>query len=570
MKILPMIADFIIIIFLGLLGGYVARRFKQPTIVGYFLCGFIGSFFLRNNFKSVETIDFISQIGVSFLLFTLGIELSFVRIASVYKIAVFGGIIQLFATTLIYKGALSFFGVSSFEAMLLAFCFSLSSTAVVVKILTEKAMTETLTGEILIGWLLVQDLAVVPMLLILPVIKGGFPGNILLSLFPVVSALFFLIFILFLGKKIAKKITRLAALTNSREILLLSATMICLLTALVSEKIGLSFALGAFLGGVIIAETVENHAILSEIRPLRDLFSVVFFVSLPLLIDPQMILSNISYSLLISVIVVIVKFLTVIAISLYFGYHSKISFMVAVGLVQVGEFAFILSREALRISLISQNSYSLILSVSILTILLTPFLFNLAPSLYIQIALFFKKYFPKFHLLLIQKFDFEKPLSELPFENHVVLCGYGRMGRYIGRALLFSKTPFVIVEINRAKGGTLRLQGLNVIYGDPSDLLILDYAQVDKARLLISAVPDFHAQERIITNAKTLNNNIKIIARTHFEDHQKIFKALGADIVIQPEFSAAIEAVKKIFKTSNLTDFEIEGKIARLKIEHGM
>ena len=111
---------------------------------------------------------------------------------------------------------------------------------------------------------------------------------------------------------------------------------------------------------------------------------------------------------------------------------------------------------------------------------------------------------------------------------------------------------------------------MNVIYGDPSDLLILDYAQVDKARLLISAVPDFHAQERIITNAKTLNNNIKIIARTHFEDHQKIFKALGADIVIQPEFSAAIEAVKKIFKTSNLTDFEIEGKIARLKIEHGM
>lgn len=565
-----MFLNFIIILVIGLVGAMVAQKIKQPTVTGFLVAGFISSFFLVGHLKGRETLDFIAQIGIAFLLFSLGVEFSFKRLSQVFQVSVFGGAIQVILTILFCQIFFLLFKFSSFEALFLGCCFSMSSTALIVKILAEKGLTETLSGEVLVSWLLVQDLMVIPIMILLS-FAGKSTGIGLDSIiWPIGKAIIFISLVLYLGKKIGAKLTYFTSSFNSKEILLLASILLCLITAYLSELIGLSFVLGAFLGGLTIAETLENQAVLSEVKPIRDLFSVVFFVTLPFLADPFQIINNLYLVVAICLMVIVVKFLLSFFISLFFGYHSKISFRVASGLISVGEFAFVLAGIGLKGNLIGRSTYSLILSVSILTLVISPVFFNLAPHLYFSFRSFLKSRFPKMRFLFAKSFDLDIPDEELPYENHVVLCGFGRMGKYIGRAMELSHIPYLVVEINRFLVSELRKAGVNAVYGDPTDKAILDYAQVDKAKLLILALPDFETQQSVITQAKTLNSNLKIISRAHFEDYQKIFKVLGADIVVHPEFSASLEVVRKISQIFGQSENMTDGQIARLKVEHGL
>jgi monovalent cation:H+ antiporter-2, CPA2 family len=319
-----------------------------------------------------------------------------------------------------------------------------------------------------------------------------------------------------------------------------------------------------------IAETTENHAVFTEVRPLRDLFSVVFFVSIALLVPGDIILANLPTAFILSIVVMVVKFLTVGAITLYFGYHSKVAFLVAAGLVQVGEFSFVLIREGIGKGLVSEDAFSLVLSVSVISIIATPLIFTYTFKSYKKIRATIKQLSPRTYTILFRRGAHLTTFEELPFQNHVVLCGFGRMGKYIGRALESADIPYVVVEYNRYIVNSLRTAGINVVYGDPADRDILDFAQVDKAKLLIVAIPDLHTQRQVIAHAKSLKRDIKIISRTHHESDQKVLKTLGANYVVQPEFVAALAVVGRALHQFNLSADVITGKIARLKIEHGM
>lgn len=553
--------------------GVVAKYLKQPPVIGYLVSGLIlGNIFTG---QTHETVEFLSELGVVLLLFTLGLEFSWDKLKKVARVAVGGAVIQILLTTVFSILLISRFGYGIYQSLFMAAAFSLSSTAVVVKILSERNELETLAGEIMVAWLVVQDLAVLPMMIILPTIgteltTGAFTSS---SFFFILHKLFLASLILYvaiwLGKSIVPKLVSRIAALNNRELLLVGVFGIAVAGALMTQLLGFSTALGAFLAGLLIASSTQQHAVFSEIRPLRDLFSLLFFATLGFLMPQGFFFSHLPLLILITLGVVVIKFLVVLVLTLYLGYHAKTSFLVGMGLIEVGEFAFILSRVGYTTGVINEEVHAIIISVALLSILVMPPLFLTAPTWYGLVRDLSKLHFRRLYIRFFTGQD-NTNIPELPFSNHVVLCGYGRVGKYIGRALTMSGIPYVVVEFNHNKAKELRKKGIEAIYGDPADRDILDYAQVDRARAVVVTIPDYHTQEEVVRNSLKLNRDVKIYCRTHHEDDQKLLRDLGVTEVVQPEFAAALTITEKILKLFGQKEKEYEGKISRLKIEHGV
>ena len=553
--------------------GAVMRLIKQPPVIGYLIAGFVLSLFIGSN-ETNEVVSFLSELGIVFLLFTLGIEFSFKRLSKVAHIAVIGAIVQILTTMLLGTLLITGFGFSLFVAFFMASAFSLSSTAIVVKILTDKGEMDTLPGEIMVGWLVVQDLAVLPLMIILPSLgKEMLNGGLTLLSFLLLAKNTLLAFlglgiVLYTGKHVVPWILKRVAAFNSRELLLVSVFIIVLLAAILTQQLGLSAAIGAFLAGLVIAESTQMHAVFSEIRPLRDLFAMVFFTTLGLILPAGFILQNIGTILSLSLIIMLVKFVIVMCLVLYLGYHAKTSFIVGVGLIEIGEFAFVLARVGLFGQMITAFEYGMIVSVALTSILIMPPLYLATPRIYTLLRESSKKRWPFLYTRLFTNFEHKQLLEELPLAGHVVLCGYGRVGKYVGAALEMAKIPYMVIEYNQKKAALLKERGIPVVYGDPADIDILDFAQVDKARAVVIAIPDLHTQEQVVVNSQTLKRDIVIYCRSHQDEHQKMLQALGVTEVIQPEYEASVSISKRLLRLFSVTPAEIEKKISRLTLEH--
>lgn len=557
-----------LILGLAFLGGFLAKKIKQPTVVGYLLAGVFISLVTSKFFPVKDLLSFLAEIGVALLMFTLGLELSLDFLRRIRVVALWGGLIQILLVIVLSIFIFPLFGFDFYSSLFMGCAFSLSSTAIVVKILSERGEIDTLPGEIMLGWLLVQDLAVLPMMVILPAI-GQTGANFGLLTASIFKSLAILVVILFLGKKLVPKFICWVADFGSRELLLIAVVSLCLLTAIFTSALGLSLALGAFLAGLIISKTSENHAIFSEIRPLRDLFSIIFFVSLGMFLNPYFLARNILPILGISILVVLTKFLIVLVLVLYLGYHIKTTLLVSMGLVQVGEFAFILSRVGLNKGLINEDIFSLILSVALLTILVTPWFILWAPRVYLGLQRATMR-FPKIHHWLFIRTDRFAKEEGLELSNHVVICGHGRVGSWLARALQLFRIPYIVIDYNHQMILALKKRGVNALYGDPADIDVLDYAQVDKAKIVVVAIPDQATTEVIIANCQNLNPNVKIISRIHQKEALPRLKTLGATCLIQPEFEAALSIIHRVLQFLGVNREEVAGKIKRIKIEHGM
>lgn len=572
---LNIITSLLILVTSAFIFGTIFKYLKQPPVIGYLIAGLILGLTVGDRIKP-ETISFLSDLGVILLLFTLGLEFPLGKIKKIAQGTFSAAFIQITGTTLILTAFGCFIGMNFFQAFFVATAFSLSSTAIIIKILSDKGELETLPGEILITWSVIQDLSVLPMIILLPAIgkellKSSFYfSSFLILLKELILSIVLLGLVLLLGKKWLPRIMAQVAALNNRELLLVAVFIISLTAAIFTQMLGLSAAIGAFLVGILIARTSMNHAIFSEIRPLRDLFALIFFVTLGLMVPQGFIFSHFGEIMFFTFVVIFVKFIIVLVLTLYLGWHARISFIVSLGLINVGEFAFVLAQTGLREQVLPIDTYALIISVALLSIVISPPLFLGAPFFYGRFKNFFKKYLPPVYTLVFSGIEHKDTLEELPFSNHVVLCGYGRVGKYIGRALEMSDIPCIVIEYNYLKRNELKNRGVEVVYGDPSDIDILDYAQVDHAKAVVIAIPDLQTQSMIITNSLSLNKNIKVFCRTHSEDNQAILKAYGATSVIQPEFEASISIADKILKIYGESQDIILGKISRLKIEHGL
>jgi monovalent cation:H+ antiporter-2, CPA2 family len=566
-----LITTFMLLLSAAIGGGTLAVVAGLPSVVGYIAGGIVIGNVLAT-FVDVPLITMIADVGVTLLLFTIGLEFSFQKLRRIFQGIVWLVIAQLFLVFLCIMSVLLIVHISFLAALYIASASAISSTAIIVKILSERGEMESIYGELSTGWLVIQDLAVVPLLIVLAAVSqislhGGTVLNGIISIGSIVGlSVVFTIVVVYLGRfGVPKLLTAVAGFKN-KELLLLTTIGIVFFIGILTSSLGLSAAIGAFLAGLLIAETSQNHAVFAEIRPLRDVFAVVFFVSLGMTISVPTLVPSFLFILSITIGIMIVKIFVIFGLLRFMGYHRKTAFLVSLALTPLSELGFVLATSGTASGALTPYYSSIVVASTFFSIILAAPLITNGSKIYYRLIGFMKR-FPK---IFREKTEEHLSPEGLPIENHVVICGYGRVGKYIGRALQMANIPFVVVDYNQATLKNLKEQGIQTVYGDPADKGVLDFAQVDFARILVVAIPDRHTQELIISHAMSLNRRIKVICRTHHEEDQQILKALGVQTVIQPEFEAALSIISKLLGDFGVENDEISGKITRLKIEHGV
>ncbi len=557
----------------AIVGGLIAKRLKQPPLVGYISAGVLFGNLLPR-FADQELLRLIADAGVTLLLFALGVEFSFHRLRKILRTVAWAAIAQILLIVTVFFFGFLFLNFSFLSALFLSVAIALSSTAVVVKILSDRGELDTVPGMVMTAWLVVQDLAVVPIMILLPALAGvsqqgeaSFVGTVGVVGVSIIKSVVALLVIVFLGKTLVPRVLGKIAEQGSREIFVLFTVGLVLLAAVTTYALGLSAALGAFIAGLLIAETTQNHAIFAEIRPLRDLFAVVFFVSLGMALPFVYVVRLWPMLLGLTAAILALKWFVVMGLARFLGYHRKTAFLVAIGLTQMSEFGFIIAKEGLSRGALSQDNYTLLVGLIFLTILISAPMLSSGHEIYYALYHALGRRWPK---IFPTNPELAKIDEDLPIKNHVVLCGYGRVGRYIGRALQMADIPFLVVDYNSTTVTELKSKGIAVVYGDPAEKEVLDYAQVDFARAVVIAIPDRHTQQMVVANVQSLNRRVKIICRTHHEEDQKDLKSLGVQTIVQPEFEAAITIVSRLFSDFGVPPEDVPGKISRLKLEHGM
>lgn len=544
----------------AVLGGILAKFLRLPTLVGYILAGVVFGALLPPGLKSVSSL---AEIGTILLLFSIGIELSLSRLGKFLNIAVFGGLIQIALVTGVSFLILKVFGFEFLPSLILSFGFSISSTAVMVKILSDRGEMDTIHGGIMFSWSLVQDLAVIPFIVVLPILAGNWGGLAPIG-FALAKAAAVIAVTLVLGRLLIPLLIHKVADSNSRELMLLASVALAFGTAGMTSFFGISPALGAFLAGVVISESQEHHAIFAETRPLRDLFVALFFVTLGFMVNLPMVFGKLPLVLLIAASVIILKIVVVFILSAIFDYRGKSAVSVSFGLAQVGEFAFVIFSTAAALNLISPADTTLGIAVALTTLIVSPIIYGNVLVIWrwlrkISTDSAFAKLFA----------TGEKKEPAIPLmENHIIICGYGRVGKWVGKAMTDLGIPFVVVEYNQNVVNELKGGGISVLYGDPTEPEILEAVGIRNAKAVILAIPDRVAQETLIAYVQTVAPEVKIISRAHLDEDWDKLKNLRVDKVVQPEFEAAVEIVRSVLISRGKTKDEIREAIKSLRVSH--
>ncbi len=533
--------DIVIIVLAGLLGGLIAKILKQPLLLGYIIAGIvIGPFTGGITVLNIHDVEMLAEIGVALMLFALGIEFSLKDLRPVKLISLVGTPLQIILT--IGFGYLIglWMGWNWETSIWFGSLISLSSTMVTVKSLMSRGWMGTLSSRVMIGMLIVQDLAVVPMMIILPKILN--PGTGISELgFAVLKASAFLLVMILLGTRLIPKFLRFVTTGNSREFFLLTVTAIALGVGYVTYLVGLSFAFGAFIAGMVISESDYSHQALSDIIPLRDIFGLLFFTSVGMLLDPKFLIDNILTIASIIAAVILFKGILFGVISKLFKYGNIVPIAVGFGLFQVGEFSFVLARIGLNTGSINEYLFSLILTTAVVTMFITPLVSGLTSSVYS-----FKKKFSNAELLQT------KYITDDILHDYVIIAGGGRVGENIGKLLKRLELNFVIVENDTNKIEKLKESGLSFIFGDAESQTVLEASGIESAKLLLITVPSIIVTGNITGIARRLNPGLHITARAVNLEHIRMLHNAGVYEAVQPEFEAALELTRQALLHLNM------------------
>lgn len=550
----------------------LSKKAKISPLVGYIIGGLVlGNFFPE--LIHLEAIKNFAYFGIILLLFTVGLETNFTRILNLRRYIFIGGSLQVGLSIIAVFAVSLFFKFSFLESFLIGIALSSSSTTIVAKVIQDRGEESSFLGEIAMGILIFQDIAFIPFLIIFTSVTSGVLSPITVTveiLISIIKAGAIITVLFMLGQKLIPMVfSRIAR--SSRELFNLFIIIFILFIAGLSILLDIPVLIGVFVAGILLAQTIEHHHIFSQVRPMRDLLGVIFFVYIGSNIELSLIVGNLPSILLFALIIMVVKATLIFAIFLFMKFHSKTSFSLAAYLFQIDEDAFILMSSAYLNGVVTQDKYLFIIAATMITLVVTPILIKNKDNMYKSMRSFIRKYLGVLDNYLLTRVDSNRsPIDELTIKNHVVICGYGRIGSYIGRSLIMANIPYIAIDYNLYTVEKARRAGVNIIYGDPTDRDILDYAQVDEAIMMVLAVPEKNSQEAIVLNAKKLNRDIYIISRVHKEQDQTRMKDLGVDLVVQPEFEASLSIVRRIYMLNKLDKVDIINKIKRLKIEHGL
>ncbi len=546
-----------LILFISIIIVYVFNRLKLPPMLGYFIAGAIIG---PNGFKFIDdysTVELLSEMGVIFLLFIIGIEFSLTKLFKIKKVIFLGGSIQVFGTILITTIICIYLGFDLSTAIFIGFLLSLSSTVVVMKLLQLYGQNDSPHGRYALGILIFQDIMVVPMLLFLPIL-AGIDNNITQTLTEtVIKLVAIVVFVIISAKWVVPFIFEQITQTRIKELFLLTTILLCLAIVGIFELMELSIAIGAFIAGLIVSESEFNQEAIANITPFRDVFSGFFFVSIGMLLNLNFLIDNWALILILVFGVIIIKTIITTLASLLSDASIRTSVHTGLILFHLAEFSFVISIAGMQLGLIDDDLYQKFLGVSILTIAIVPFIFQYAPSIAQSISC--RKIFRRYS----NRIDFEEIKSNL--DNHIIIIGFGINGRNVAMAAKIAGIPYIVLEMNPMTVKQEKLQGEPIYYADASNREILEHCRIDKARILVIAISDPLSSERITALAKKINPNIYIIVRTRYVGEMQSLYKVGADEVIPEEFETSIEIFVRVLNKYLIPKSDIEKFVNQIR-----
>lgn len=551
--------DIVIIFALSTFVNFIFTRIKVPVIIGYLVTGVIAGPHLLRLISSPENVEVMAEIGVILLMFTIGLEFSLNHLLRIRRIVFFGGFLQLILTAFISMLLARLYHMEWTSAIFVGFLTSLSSTAVVLKLLQERSELTTTYGRTIVGILIFQDIILIPMLLFTPML-GGASANVGSELLTLLLKTTGIIVFIYIGNRwLMPRLLHTIAMTHSQELFMMSILSICLAVAFMTHELGMSFAFGAFLAGLMISESEYSHNAFGNLNPFKDVFTSFFFVSIGMLLDLGFVIEN--PWLVIATVIMVILIKTVIAgfTAFILGHTFFGTVVVGLSIAQVGEFSFILAGLGRTYDIITPYHFQLFLAVAITTMALSPLLINMSRPL---ATLILKLPLPQYlvdGLFPMQQFEIPE------IKNHIVLIG--KDSRAINLAAMIKKMelPFTSVIFDPDLARKQIEKGDQAVYGDAVNEPVLRKAYIHTAEMVIVSVGDLIKAMAIVEKVRTLNKHAYIIVRSkHVSEIEELYR-LGANQVIPEEFETAIDFFERILGKYLIPRMEIEKSVARIR-----
>ncbi|MGQ0793666.1 MAG: cation:proton antiporter domain-containing protein [Deltaproteobacteria bacterium] len=562
---LPLLTEITTIFALSVLVLFLCSRARIPTIVGFLITGVLAGPHGLGLIKNISGVEALAEFGVVLLLFTIGIEFSLKSLAQIKRTVLLGGSLQVSLTILLTFLVASWAGEPFGRAIFMGFLVSISSTVIMLKILQSRAEADSPHGRAGLGISIFQDISSVVMILVAPLLAGA-GGEVGKSLaFLVGKGVLVIALVVVSARWIVPSALYRITQTRSRELFLLGIVVICFAVAWLTSSIGLSLALGAFLAGLIISESEYAEQALGNITPFRDVFTSFFFISIGMLLNIGFVADNLSSIAIITALALIIKAAAAGVAVAALGLPLRITVLTGLLLAQVGEFSFVLSRTGIEYGLLGGDIYQMFLSVSVLTMALSPLIMALAPAA----------------ADLIMKLPLSDAIKsganpnsddangadsrEAPPRDHIIVVGFGVNGRNLSKAAKAASIPYTIIEANSQTVRAERAKGEPIRYGDATQEATLRRAGITEARVMVIAISDAAATRQIVAEARVLNPTFCIIARTRFVQEVKPLYGLGANEVIPEEFETSVEIFTRVLTKYLISRGEIEKFIAEIR-----
>jgi len=516
---------------------YIFNKIKLPSIIGFLITGIIIGPFGLKLIQDIDGIQLMAEIGVAFLLFTIGIEIRLSRFLKHLSEILLTGGLQILCTFIVGMIIGLTIQLSISQSIFIGFILVHSSSALILKILKDRDDEASPQGRISIGIILFQDMMVVPMMLLIPFLARESGPDALMIAWKLVKSILIIVVILVAARYVIPRVLERLVNTNMRDVLVIASVVITMGIAGITESLGLSLAIGAFLAGLALSDTDFTHQITSNISPFRDVFLSVFFVAFGMILNLDFLRENPGYIILISLIIIGIKATIVFGLVKLLKYPLRVALLSGVLLSQIGEFSFVLASQGFKNNIISNNIYQTFIGASVLTFIVTPLLASLV------------------YYLLARKNIFDptqrtvKPDERVAVSNHVIICGMGLNGRNLVRVLKDTAINYVIIDLNFQKIKKSKSKGdKNTIWGDASSIEILRRANVEAARVMVIAISDRYLTKSCLSNAKAIHPNLHVIVRTKYVADIEDLLALGADDVIPEEFETSIQIFSRVLK----------------------
>ncbi len=552
----PFLYEFVILFLLSIVVTIVCNRLKLPATVGFLLTGVLCGPSLLCVVSNNEVIDQVAEIGVAMLLFTIGMELSGDALSRLKRPVFLGGTLQIGLTVLAVTGIALLYGTTLQQGIFWGCLVSLSSSAIVLRIMQEKGTSNTPTGRLALAILVFQDIMVAPMLLSVSLLAGTLELSFEKAFFSILWVVLafggVLLFAYFGLNRLMEAVMR----TRTREILLLTTLGLCLGMALLTSALGLSLSLGAFMAGLLLARSQYSMSVISGILPYRDVFMSLFFISVGMILNLEYFFQHFILIICSTLIFVAVKSVLTLPAVIIQGYPLRTAIITGLTLAQVGEFSFVLAAQGLAAALFNMSNYQTFLAVSVLTMMLTPGLIAIAP----KVANMLTKHSPQRH----KENKAIEPARNKELEEHLIIVGFGISGKHLAHVAKESGIPYTILEMNPETVN--RYRGKEPIsHGDATQPIVLEHLGIEKARVMAIIISDPAAVRAITIEARRLNPNVYIVARTRFVTEILPLHRLGANDVIAEEFESSIEVFSHVLTQYLVPRQDIESYAAHLR-----